>query len=55
VRVARSAGRFLLPRSHLVHAIFISIFLYFYFCSAVSYDSPIETDAVFVVAQNTAH
>ena len=43
MRVALSAGRFLLPRSHLIHAIFIiSIFLYFYFCSAVSHDSPIE-------------
>ena len=41
MRVALSAGRFLLPQSHLIHAIFISIsiFLYFDFCSAVSYDS----------------
>jgi hypothetical protein len=35
VRVALSAGRFLLPRSHLIQAIFISIFLYFYISISV--------------------
>jgi hypothetical protein len=64
VRVARSVGRFLLPRSHLIHAIFISIFLYFYISIFLYFYISIflflfrgllrlvrlKTDAVFVVA-----